>query len=35
MPLGMCMTSGMDAPTRDGNVGGVSGVEEVARAHTA
>ena len=31
---GMCMTSGTDAPTRDGNVGNVAGVEEVARAHT-
>ncbi len=32
-PAGMCMTSGADVPTRDGNVGNVAGVEEVARAH--
>ncbi len=32
-PAGMCMTSGADVPTRDGNVGTVAGVEEVARAH--
>lgn len=31
---GACMTSGMDGPTRDGNVGGVAGVEEITRAHT-
>jgi len=31
--LGMCMTSGMDMPTRNGKVGAASGVEEVTRAH--
>ena len=30
---GMCMTSGANAPTRNGNVGTVAGVEEIARAH--
>jgi hypothetical protein len=30
---GACTTGGMDGPTRDGNVGGVAGVEEVTRAH--
>jgi hypothetical protein len=34
IPLGMCTTSGMDVPTRNGNVGGVSGVEEITRAHS-
>jgi hypothetical protein len=34
LPTGVCMTSGMDGPTRDGNVGGVAGVEEITRAHS-
>ena len=33
-PVGMCMTSGTDTPTRDGNVRNVAGVEEITRAHT-
>jgi hypothetical protein len=33
-PAGMCMTSGSDLPTRDGNVRNVAGVEEITRAHT-
>lgn len=31
---GVCMTSGKDVPTRDGNVGNAAGVESVTRAHT-
>jgi hypothetical protein len=31
--VGMCMTSGTNVPTRDGNVGKFTGVEEIARAH--
>ena len=34
LPVGMCMTSGMDGPTRDGNVDSSEHVLEVARAHT-
>jgi hypothetical protein len=32
-PAAMCMTSGMDGPSRDGSVRNVAGVEEIARAH--
>jgi hypothetical protein len=32
LPVGMCLTSGTDVPTRDGNVSDASHVEEVARA---
>ncbi len=32
--LGACMTSGMDVPTVDGNVGDYLGVERVTRAHS-
>jgi hypothetical protein len=34
LPVGMCLTSGMDGPTRDGNVGSSQDVLDVARAHT-
>jgi hypothetical protein len=33
LPVGMCMTSGSDVPTRDGRVESADDVEEVARAH--
>jgi hypothetical protein len=33
LPVGMCLTSGTDVPTRDGNVSASAHVEEVARAH--
>lgn len=33
LPVGMCMTSGSDVPSRDGGVDEASHVEEVARAH--
>jgi len=33
-PRGMCTTAGSDVPARDGFVGGVSGVEEITRAHS-
>ncbi|MBM4364517.1 MAG: DUF1552 domain-containing protein, partial [Deltaproteobacteria bacterium] len=32
-PVGACLTSGTDVPTRDGTPRSVAGVEEVARAH--
>ncbi len=34
LPTGMCLTSGADAPTRDGKVSAASDVLTVARAHT-
>jgi hypothetical protein len=33
LPVGMCMTSGSDVPTRDGSVDTADDVEAVARAH--
>lgn len=33
LPVGMCLTSGSDVPTRDGNVNQWEHVEEVANAH--
>jgi hypothetical protein len=33
LPVGMCLTSGGDVPTRDGGLSEASHVEEVARAH--
>jgi hypothetical protein len=35
LPVGMCLTSGSDVPTRDGDVGSSAAVLEVARAHAS